>query len=556
MKNMITQKTVSQIVDFLQPRLLEELRPLVTEERGLNQLSLDSRQISSGDAFIALQGATQHGLDYLQAVLAKQPGLVISDRGLNRVEQDSINSYNASAAQLCAVLVVDRLTEKLADLAHWFYGQPSERVKVVGVTGTNGKTSTAFYTAQLLTGLEQKVALIGTLGNGMFGALQTTQNTTPDVVSVHRLLAEFIELGAQWVVMEVSSHALELGRIDRVIFETVALTQITRDHMDFHGTVGHYQAAKQKLFTNYLSKHQVLNLNDAIGQNLAKSAQLNGLFGYVIHSPLEPALGDLDQVMRHAKLQCHQLLLTANGMTLGLIYQGEQFVVKVPLLGGFNAENVLCACSIILSCQRFNSEIETIKHLLESLQAVEGRMQQVSHKPSVIVDFAHTPDALQQVLIAVKQHLMVESESDDSRIDQNRKPDQESQPCPSGKLWVVFGCGGDRDQGKRPLMARVAETIADKIMVTDDNPRFENPQQIRQQIFDGFKQPQSVLQQADRQLAIEEVLAKAKPEDIIVIAGKGHEPYQDIQGVKRPFSDEQVVVDWVNHTLEPSPNGQ
>lgn len=556
MKNMITQKTVSQIAGFLQPRLLAELKPLVGEEKGVNQLSLDSRQISSGDAFIALQGATQHGLDYLQAVLAKRPGLVISDRGLNRIEQDSINTYNASAAQLCVVLVVDRLTEKLADLAHWFYDQPSERIKVVGVTGTNGKTSTVFYTAQLLSGLKQRVALIGTLGNGMFGALQTTQNTTPDVVSVHRLLAEYIELGAQWVVMEVSSHALELGRIDKVLFETVALTQITRDHMDFHGTVEHYQAAKQKLFTNYHSKHQVLNLNDPVGQSLANSAQLNSLFGYVISSLLEPVLGDLDQVIRHAKLQCHQLLLTPNGMTLGLMYQGELFVVKVPLLGAFNAENVLCACSIILSCERFDAELETIKYLLENLQAVEGRMQQVSHTPSVIVDFAHTPDALKQVLIAVKQHLMVGSESDDPRIDQNRKSDQEHQSCPSGKLWVVFGCGGDRDQGKRPLMARVAETIADKVMVTDDNPRFENPHQIRQQIFEGFKQPQLVLQLADRQLAIEAVLAKAKPDDIIVIAGKGHERYQEIQGVKSPFSDEQVVLDWVNHTLEQSPNGQ
>lgn len=537
MQSISIRKTVGQIVDFLQQRLLVDMQLLGNEELLVNELSLDSRQISQGDGFIALQGETQHGLDYLQMLLTKQPGLVISDRALNQAEQDIINRYNASATQLCAVLVVDALTKKLADLAHWFYDQPSERIKVVGITGTNGKTSTAFYTAQLLSGLKQKVALIGTLGNGMFGALQASQNTTPDVVIVHRLLAEFIELGAQWVVMEVSSHALELGRIHKVVFETVALTQVTRDHMDFHGSVEHYHAAKQKLFTDYRSRHQVLNLNDAVGKKLAKSGQLNCIFGYVRSSPLGQVECDTTQT---AELQCTELLLASNGMTLHLKYQGELFIVKVPLLGAFNAENVLCACSIILSSELINADMKAIKELLENLQSVEGRMQQVSLSPSVIVDFAHTPDALEQVLMAVKQHLI------DGAHNQTTRP---------GKLWIIFGCGGDRDQGKRPLMGRIAETIADKVMVTDDNPRFENPQQIRQQIFNGFNQPQTVLKQADRKLAIEEVLISAKPEDIVVIAGKGHEQYQDIQGVKRPFSDEQVVLDWVNHTLEQSPNG-
>ncbi len=533
-------KTVAQIVAFLQPRLLAEMQQSDSVEL-VNQLTLDSRQLSQGDGFIALQGGRQHGLDYLQTLLTKQPGLVISDRALDQSEQDLINRHNAVAIPLCAVLVVDTLTDKLADLGHWFYDQPSERIKVVGITGTNGKTSTAFYTAQLLTGLNQKVALIGTLGNGLFGALKTSQNTTPDVVSVHRLLAEFIELGVQWVLMEVSSHALELGRINKVVFETVALTQISRDHMDFHGTVEHYQAAKQKLFTDYHSKHQVLNLNDAVGQSLAKSAQLSGLFGYARGTSLEQIANDLNQVMSPAELQCTQLLLGPNGMTLSLRYQGELCIVKVPLLGAFNAENVLCACSIILSSERLTTDLQTIKELLENLQSVEGRMQQVSLTPNVIVDFAHTPDALEQVLIAVKQHLI------DDMHKQTTRP---------GQLWVIFGCGGDRDQGKRPLMARVAESIADKVMVTDDNPRFENPQLIRGQIFTGFKQPQSVLEQADRKRAIEEVLVAAKPEDIVLIAGKGHELYQDSQGVQTPFSDEQVVLDWVSFTQEQSPNDQ
>ncbi|WP_019555746.1 UDP-N-acetylmuramoyl-L-alanyl-D-glutamate--2,6-diaminopimelate ligase [Thiomicrorhabdus arctica] len=533
-------KTVAQINVFLQSQSLTDMQrndPLVL----VNQLTLDSRKISQGDGFIALQGGRQHGLDYLQTMLTKQPGLVISDRALNQSEQDIMDAHNRVAMPLCTVLVLETLTERLADLAHWFYDQPSERINVVGVTGTNGKTSTVFYTAQLLSGLKQKVALIGTLGNGLFGALQTSQNTTPDVVSVHRLLAEFIELGAQWVLMEVSSHALELGRIKNVMFETVALTQITRDHMDFHGSVEHYRAAKQKLFTDYDSKHKVLNLNDAVGQSLAKSSQLNGLFGYVRNTPFQKVEGDLNHVMHLATLECTQLRLAPNGMTLNLRYQDQLLVVKVPLLGAFNAENVLCACSIVLSNELIHDDIHVLKALLENLQAVEGRMQQVSQSPSVIVDFAHTPDALEHVLLAVKHHLVHVAH------DQTTRP---------GKLWVVFGCGGDRDQGKRPLMGCVAENIADTVMVTDDNPRFENAQQIRQQIFTGIKQPQSVLQQADRKQAIEKVLVSAQPEDIVVIAGKGHERYQDVQGLKIPFSDEQVVLDWVSHAQEHSTNGQ
>lgn len=567
LKHKTINKTVGQIAVFLQHSLLTDLSLIAIQECAVNQLSLDSRQLSQGDGFIALQGGSRHGLDYLQALLVKQPGLVISDRALNPLEQEVMTHYNADASQLCAVLVVDNLAEKLADLAHWFYDQPSEHIKVVGITGTNGKTSTAFYAAQLLSGLKQKVALIGTLGNGMFGALQISQNTTPDVVSIHRLLAQFIELGAQWVLMEVSSHALELGRIKQVVFETVALTQITRDHMDFHGTVEHYQAAKQKLFTDYRSKQQVLNLNDEIGQGLAKSAPLDGLFGYIrddnvrngsIQSTLLKQIqSDIISAIPSAQLHCTELLLAPNGMTLSLKYQGEHFIVKVPLLGGFNAENILCACSIILSCEALNADMKTIAALLESLQSVEGRMQQVSVSPSVIVDFAHTPDALEQVLVAVKQHLLTGSESGGhSNNGQSAQGNQSSQISKPGNLWVVFGCGGERDQGKRALMGHIAESIADKVMVTDDNPRFENPQQIRQQILNGFKQPQSVLQQADRKLAIEAVLASAKPEDIVVIAGKGHECYQEIQGVKTPFSDQRVVLEWVSHRVEQTANGQ
>ncbi len=546
-------KSIAEITTFLQTSLLTELHVVGYTEFAVNQLALDSRTIQQNDGFIAMQGGSQHGLNHLQAVLTKQPGLVISDRVLNQVEQTLINAHNASLTQHCVVLVVDNLADNLGVLAHWFYEQPSKRIKVVGITGTNGKTSTAFYAAQLLEGLGQRTALIGTLGNGLFSDLQTTLNTTPDVVSVHRLLAEFITLGAQWVLMEVSSHALELGRIQQVVFESVALTQITRDHMDFHGSVEHYQRAKQKLFTDYTSKHQILNLNDEIGVTLATSGKLASVFSYAC-SHREQQAASIPIEVSHADLLCKKLQLKTNGLSFILDTQGQSLEVETPLLGSFNVENILCACAILLASRVAGFAGLSLQRQVANLQSVTGRMQrvkQLSTRPSatVIVDFAHTPDALEQVLLAVKQHLI-----GDDRLNQSQASVKPSMKATRpGQLWVVFGCGGDRDQGKRPLMAAVTEQIADKVMVTDDNPRFENSQQIRQQIFSGFKKPQAVLQQADRQLAIEEVLVQASPEDIVVIAGKGHELYQDIQGVKTPFSDEQIVLDWLDRPLEQSP---
>lgn len=615
-------KTVGQIREFLHSKQVASLSFVEdvkeNSERVIHQLSLDSRHVSFDDGFIALQGERHHGLDFLAVVLQKQPGLVISDRALNPSEQAILDAHNTDKAHNhdthCTVWILEELSEKssglLAAIAHWFYNQPSQRIKVIGITGTNGKTSTAFYTAQLLAGLNQTVALIGTLGNGLLGALRGTQNTTPDVVTVHRLLAEFIALGADCVVMEVSSHALTLGRIDQVEFEVVALTQVTRDHLDFHGTVAHYQAAKQILFTDIKSHHQVLNLNDPIGQQLAASGRLTSMFGYAMsdvgsegHSTKHSIthknheIHNLDSL---AKLQCTQLSLLPNGLQLTLRVQGSlsetvsgslsapllesvldvdvEVEVEVSLLGRFNVENVLCACSIVLLVLEAKDAENPSKHtdssidldcfqslqpLLAELESVEGRMQRVHPSPTVIVDFAHTADALEQVLLAVKQHLTGEGKQSDANLQLNvsalKKPvkftgttrpggfkefDSHEYPERTGRLWLVFGCGGDRDQGKRPLMAEVAERIADKVMLTDDNPRFENPQQIRAQILRGFKQPERVLQQADRQLAIEQVLMNAQPEDIVVIAGKGHERYQDIQGVKTDFCDQQIVQAW------------
>lgn len=509
------RKNLDRVVQFLQtltPDVQLTADALLTSK--IQNLALDSRVINAGDAFVAIQGEQQHGLDHLGSVLDKQPGLVISDRSLTAQEQQLLDKR----AYQCPVVIVNSLKSLLGEFAHWFYDQPSEHIKVVGITGTNGKTSTAFYTAQLLESIGQKTALIGTLGNGLFGALKTSFNTTPDVVQVHRLLAEFIRQGAQWVVMEVSSHALELGRIKKMTFETVALTQVTRDHIDFHGSVGAYQEAKQKLFTDYRSNHQVVNLEDRVGQQLYATAHLSNVWSYgVFDNPSSSKTIDTEQI----NLVCEALQLQSNGMALGLRYKEGLHQIKVPLMGRFNAENVLCALSILLSS---GFEWSAILKPLAELQSVEGRMQQVSQSPTVIIDFAHTPDALEQVLTAVKQHLAASV---------------------SGALWVVFGCGGDRDQGKRPLMAKISERLADKVVLTNDNPRFEAPEDIIQQVMQGFESPETVQVELDRQVAIEKTLACASEQDIVVIAGKGHEAYQEVRGIKIPFSDRAVVQAWL-----------
>ncbi|HHS99566.1 MAG TPA: UDP-N-acetylmuramoyl-L-alanyl-D-glutamate--2,6-diaminopimelate ligase [Thiomicrospira sp.] len=491
-------------------------------DKTVSNLTLDSRKVECADVFIAIQGEQRHGLEFLESVLSKQPGLIIADRALTEAETELVENSQFDVV----VWVIESITDKLGEFAAWFYDQPSQKLKVVGITGTNGKTSTAFYTAQLLAHLGQKVALIGTLGNGPLDDLQKTNNTTPESVQVHRLLHEFLQQGMQWVIMEVSSHGLCLGRIQGVNFETVALTQVTRDHMDFHGTIEAYQQAKTRLFYEYPAKHKVLNVSDSIGveisQMLATTKETDDGRGLWFYQPNKNSPKSFIQ----ANLTCENVDLTSQGIACEFtIMSAEKGALKtekvdIPLMGIFNLENVMCALSILLSS---DFTWQKIKPGLVNLTSVAGRMQVLATSPTIILDFAHTPDALQQVLQAVKIHLAYSD----------------------GKLITVFGCGGNRDQGKRPLMAAIAESLADKIMVTNDNPRDESAEQIVNEIKTGFVAPQKAFYELDRECAIKSVLDKTQAEDIVVIAGKGHEDYQEIAGVKYPYSDKAVVVDWL-----------
>lgn len=511
--------------------------PLLTDIDNvrINHVSLDSRTIEKGDLFIAIQGEQQHGVNFLTAVLNKQPGLVISDRALTEQEKNTINSNCKNTGQI-QIWVVKEINKILGDFAAWFYNHPSKRLKVVGITGTNGKTSTAFFTAQLLQSLNYKVGLIGTLGNGPIDNLTLSANTTPNSVTVHRLLNEFAEQGLQWVIMEVSSHALCLGRIQGVTFQTIALTQVTRDHMDFHGTVESYTQAKARLFSEYPAKYKVLNLVDNLGYELcttlAKDDNHQTVWCYQTKMIQRPGLVDTrHENTLQASLQTEALELTSEGIGFkAKVFDsktnktGYSEYIKLPLLGAFNLENVFCALSILLVNEIRWSQI---KPHISKLQSVAGRMQVLNQSPTIILDFAHTPDALEQVLSAVKSHL------------------SDSHGKSKGVLSVVFGCGGNRDQGKRPLMGAIAETLADRVMLTSDNPRDEEPEIIIEGIQQGLQNPANVEKELDRKQAIFKVLNQAKKDDIVLIAGKGHEDYQEINGVKTFFSDAQVVSEWL-----------
>lgn len=477
-------KSLAQIAQFFDI----ELPPGLVADYLLLGLSNHTHLLQKQWGFVALSGSQKHGGDYWYQAKEQGATCVLSDRAITHSE--------------LPVLVVPNLSSRLAELANWFYDYPSHHIQVIGVTGTNGKTSTTHYLAQLLVSQSKRVGLIGTLGNGEFGHLSETANTTPDILVVQGWLARFVKDGLDYAVMEVSSHGLALGRITGVAFACVALTQVTRDHLDFHLDVADYQNTKKRLFREYVTQKRVLNLDDEIGRSLL--AEPNSL-SYSLKSA-------------NADLACESLELTPQGLQGGLIYQNQTLPCKTSLMGAFNAENLMCAVGCLVA---LGFELKNIVMDLPNLKPVTGRMQPIPVQQksiTALVDYAHTPDALEQVLLGVRAHLK------------------------AGQLWLVFGCGGNRDKGKRPLMGEIAERLADQVVLTSDNPRSEDPQAILADIQRGLNQP--VKQIESRQAAIEWVLNQAKAGDLILVAGKGHEQTQEINGVKYPFSDQKVIQQW------------
>jgi len=471
----------------------------------VSRLVTDSRSVQRGDTFIACPGEKTDGRQFIPDAI---------ENGANAVIWDSQHFKWNEAWQVPNLGVAD-LRHKKGWLADAIYGSPSEKLWMVGITGTNGKTSTCHWVAQGLNDNSRQCAMIGTLGSGFAGKLEAGTNTTPDAVHVHHLLAGFLLKDAQAVAMEVSSHALAQGRVNAVRFDVALHTNLSRDHLDYHGNMESYAASKRKLFEWDGLKYAVLNLDDEFGARLAEQLSDENVeaIGYGLSDKSLGFAGKLGIRMVYG----HLVEMSGLGLKLEIHTSWGGAQLSTGMVGRFNAANLLGVLAVLLVS---GVSLADAVRSLSKLQAVPGRMQRLGagRQPTVIVDYAHTPDALEKVLLALREA----SESTGS------------------KLICVFGCGGDRDRGKRAMMGRVAERFSDWCIVTSDNPRSEDPQKIIAEIIGGMsRESHEVI--ADRTKAIQSAINLARQNDTVLIAGKGHEDYQEIRGVKHPFSDVLVA---------------
>jgi len=483
----------------------------------VTRLVTDSRAVVKGDTFIAYPGEKSDGREFIAQAVAQGANAVVYEKHLAGHKQESQEFIWRTEWHVPSLAVAD-LRHKVGWMADAVYVSPSEHLWVVGVTGTNGKTSTSHWVAQALSEAGKKCALIGTLGNGFADELQATANTTPDAIRVHGLLADYLKHGAKAVAMEVSSHALDQGRVTGVQFDVALLTNLSRDHLDYHGDMQRYADTKRKLFEWQALKYAVVNLDDAFGVELA--LQLRELSVEVVVYGLSDSAQEFAQQHGMRMVRGELLGMSAQGMRLTVNSSWGQAELNSVLVGRFNAANLLGALAVLLVSEvALNAAVQS----LSAVQPVAGRMQQVggSGQPAVIVDYAHTPDALEKVLLALREACLDGVDAKD------------------GQLICVFGCGGDRDKGKRAMMGRVAEQFSDHCIVTSDNPRSEAPQSIIDDVVAGMEAGNHEVV-VDRAAAIARAVAMANPGDTVLLAGKGHEDYQEINGEKQSFSD--VVV--------------
>jgi UDP-N-acetylmuramoyl-L-alanyl-D-glutamate--2,6-diaminopimelate ligase len=467
-------------------------------------LRLDSRQVSTGDTFIAVEGFQTDGRVYIPMALQQGAGLIIAD-------DDNSDEFKVLFADLPMekIIWVKNLRNQISELAANYYGHPSEELKNIAVTGTNGKTSCSYLIARTLQKLNFECYLMGTLGVGSCGDLRESENTTADAITLQAVLKEALDSGAQFSAMEISSHGLDQNRATAIQFNTAIFTNLTRDHLDYHETMEKYAAAKRKLFLHEHLKNVVLNVDDKFGRKLAKDDEIRAQ-KWLTTTQMPPSGARLEDW-----IWAEDVNFSLRGIHAKIYTPWGTGKLDSPLIGQFNLSNLLL---VVAALGSILNELQPILEALKNVSAADGRMQSVGNDntPTAIVDYAHTPDALEKALNAVREH------------------------C-SGLIWCVFGCGGDRDSGKRPLMAAVAEKLSNRVIVTQDNPRLEDEASIKADIFAGFKRAEKAVYISDREQAIAHAISHAQPSDAILIAGKGHEDYQIIGKTKNDFSDIKVA---------------
>ena len=495
----------------------------VPHDLSVTDLTLDSREVTPGAAFFACRGAAHHGLHYaLRAAAA----------GARAILWESAPGLTAPALpDNVVVREVPQLRAHLGQIADRFFEAPSAHLAIAGITGTNGKTTCAWLLAEALAQLGRRSAYLGTVGVGSArrqdGAVsiapQPLAHTTPDVLSVHRLLAQLVQGGCDSLAMEISSHALDQERCAGVRLRTAAFTNLTRDHLDYHGDMAAYAAAKARLFDWPQLGARVVNIDDGFGRQLAQRLE-SGQAGRS-GAPLFVTTRELAAAQAHAQRGCEyvcaeRVSITRDGLALSVSSSRGSATLNSALRGAFNVDNLLTVLALLLA---WETPLQRACEALGACRPPPGRLQAEGGGalPLVLIDYAHTPDALGKALEAARMH------------------------C-EGRLWCVFGCGGDRDQGKRADMGRIAATLADALIVTDDNPRGEDPAAIAAAIAEGAAAGGAGGRMRivhDRAQAIRRAVAEAAPRDVVLVAGKGHEEYQIVGEHRRAFSDTQAVHD-------------
>lgn len=472
-----------------------------------NALQMDSRKINTHDVFFAIAGSQTNGSHYIDEALKRGACAVIYDKAL---------SIKLNTKNTVPMIPLGQLKNKIGQMAAKFHQFPAKKLHMIGVTGTNGKTSCTHFLAQCLDNAAIPCGMIGTLGYGFCGHLSHSGLTTPDPISLQKILHEFVQQKVKTVVMEVSSHSIDQERISGVEFDVGIFTNLTQDHLDYHKTMRAYAGVKKRFFKVWPIKHIILNYDDDYGRRWSRDfAQTKSVYMYSLY-PIKNRKKNV--------VFAKTFVSSSTGIKAAIHSPWGEGDLTVSLLGEFNLSNCL-ACLTALCLMGFS--FDEACSLISKVTPVPGRMQTLGGKnlPLVVIDYSHTPDALEKALITLKKQT-------------------------KNKLYCVFGCGGERDQGKRPLMAEIAERYADSIIVTNDNPRHEDPKNIAQQILSGFTSLDKVIIELDRTKAIENSIQWAAPQDCVLIAGKGAERYQQIGDQKLPFDDievsRQVLQKWRN----------
>ncbi len=481
----------------------------------INNLVTDSRQVQPGDTFLAMAGEKFDARRLIpQAITAGANAVIWDSHGFTWNPEWSVPS-----------LSVADLRGKAGLIADYVYGRPSHKLWVVGFTGTNGKTTCSHWYVQAMNALKKKSVVIGTLGNGYINALEATVNTTPEPVLLQKSLARYLQDGAENVAMEISSHGIAQGRINGTVLSVAVLTNLSRDHLDYHKDMDAYAAAKARMFFWPGLKYAVLNLDDVLGielfqQLLQKSTQI---IGYGFRKDAVKSISQQSRMIYGANLK-----VGLQGLEFDIEYQGSRERLKVDLTGKFNAANLLAVtAALVASGIGFSDAVRSLRNV----QPISGRMEKFGggDQPLVVVDYAHTPDALEKVLTTLQEILQAPITRSVKSISRKR-----------GSLYCVVGCGGERDGGKRELIGDVATRHADEVIFTSDNPRNEDPNVIIDAMISGVRSDNYLIE-INRELAIYQSISAASAGDIVLIAGKGHEAYLEVKGKKIPLIDAVVV---------------